>query len=261
MCIGRAECIIFLALLGKFADNSWWSCVRPSYWGPKLSRKCQSHDPGVTCLSEALVNLPECDNRWRLAKQRSRRSSMHGAFVYARWWASQKFPRPPQTFSRSPQINPLSGGSSSLIQILYLMCAWSMPWVLYSGSRLWQPNESKFIQECLFLFLRAHPVLIHQHSSYSYWHHWIIWKLWLWERCSGAPKVLEVLSRAAVKWTNLRGQMPICGFLRVSAVSCENLQFSVKVCVSQMLFSLGKARICKISENPCKSVFRLRLSP
>ena len=53
--------------------------------------------------------------------------------------------------------------------------------------------------------------------------------------------------RAALKGTNLRGQTPICGFLRIpavfcrfSAVSCENQRFSAKSCASQMLCFLGK---------------------
>ena len=37
------------------------------------------------------------------------------------------------------------------------------------------------------------------------------------------------LNRAALKGTNLRGQTPICNFLRFSAVSCENLRFDAKM--------------------------------
>ena len=77
-------------------------------------------------------------------------------------------------------------------------------------------------------------------------------------------------SRAALKGTNLRGQTPICGFLRVScgfsAVSCENQQFSAKICVSQMLCFLGKCenqqKSAKISENlRLGSVCPLRFVP
>ena len=38
-------------------------------------------------------------------------------------------------------------------------------------------------------------------------------------------------SRAALKGTNLRGQTPICGFLRVPAVFCSFLRKSAKICV------------------------------
>ena len=51
------------------------------------------------------------------------------------------------------------------------------------------------------------------------------------------------LFRATLKGTSLRGQTPICGFLRVllfSAVAWENSAVSAKICASQMLRSPGK---------------------
>ena len=53
----------------------------------------------------------------------------------------------------------------------------------------------------------------------------------------------EAHSRAALKGTNLRGQTPICNFLRVPAVfdvSCENQRFSPKICVFQMICFRGE---------------------
>ena len=71
--------------------------------------------------------------------------------------------------------------------------------------------------------------------------------------------------RAALKGTNLRGQMPICGFLRVPAkiccflrqpaVFCENLRFP------NALFSRKRRESAKISENLRQSAFGLGLSP
>ena len=49
--------------------------------------------------------------------------------------------------------------------------------------------------------------------------------------------------RAALKGTNLRGQIPICGLLRVAAGSCENLRFSAKSCTSLMCPQRGKTYI------------------
>ena len=71
--------------------------------------------------------------------------------------------------------------------------------------------------------------------------------------------------RAALKGTNLRGQTPICGFLRFpakicgflrkSAVSCENLRFP------NALFSRKRGESAKICENLRKSEFGIGLSP
>ena len=50
--------------------------------------------------------------------------------------------------------------------------------------------------------------------------------------------------RAALKGTNLGGQTPICGFLRVPAAFCgflENLRFPAKICVSHKTKHLGNA--------------------
>ena len=60
------------------------------------------------------------------------------------------------------------------------------------------------------------------------------------------------LPRAALKGTNLRGQTPICGFLRKSAVFCGFLRKSAVFCISQMLCFLRKGEnlqeSAKISE-------------
>ena len=72
-------------------------------------------------------------------------------------------------------------------------------------------------------------------------------------------------NRAALKGTNLRGQTPICGFLRVPAVFCgflrksavsfENLRFP------NALFSRKRRESAKICENLRKSAFGLSLPP
>ena len=61
-----------------------------------------------------------------------------------------------------------------------------------------------------------------------------------------APELLSRSKlRAVLKGTNLRGQTPICNFLRVPAVFCEHLRFSVKIRVSQCFVFQEKARISK----------------
>ena len=72
------------------------------------------------------------------------------------------------------------------------------------------------------------------------------------------------LVRDALKGTNLRGQTPICGFLRLpavfcgflrfSAVSCENQRFPAKICVSQMLCFLGKGENLQKSAKICENL-------
>ena len=72
-------------------------------------------------------------------------------------------------------------------------------------------------------------------------------------------------SRAALKGTNLRGQTPICGFLRVSAVFCGFLRKSAVFCENLRFpnasFSRKRRESAKISENLRKSAFGLGLSP
>ena len=58
--------------------------------------------------------------------------------------------------------------------------------------------------------------------------------------------------RAALKGTNLRGQTPICGFLRVPAGFCDF--FSAKICVSQKLCFLGKGENLEKSAKLCERV-------
>ena len=71
--------------------------------------------------------------------------------------------------------------------------------------------------------------------------------------------------RAALKGTNLRGQTPICGFLRVPAVFCGFLRKSAVFCENlrfpNALFSRKRRESAKISENQRKSAFGLGLSP
>ena len=71
--------------------------------------------------------------------------------------------------------------------------------------------------------------------------------------------------RAALKGTNLRGQTPICGFLRVpavlggflrkAAVFCENLR------LPNALFSKKRRESAEIRENLRESAFGFGLSP
>ena len=82
-------------------------------------------------------------------------------------------------------------------------------------------------------------------------------------------KETQTMVRAALKGTNLRGQTPICGFLRVPAVFCGFLRKSAvfcEICVSQMLRFLGRGenlqKSVKISENlRLGSVCPLRFVP
>ena len=71
--------------------------------------------------------------------------------------------------------------------------------------------------------------------------------------------------RAALKGTNLRGQTPICGFLRVPAIFCGFLRKSAVFCENprfpNALFSRKRRESAKISENQRKSAFGLGLSP
>ena len=61
--------------------------------------------------------------------------------------------------------------------------------------------------------------------------------------------VTSLFSRAALKGTNLRGQTPICGFLRVPAVMCGFLRQSAVFCENlrfpNALFSKKRQEICK----------------
>ena len=72
--------------------------------------------------------------------------------------------------------------------------------------------------------------------------------------------------RAALKGTNPRGRTPICGFLRVPAVSCGFLRKSAVFCENlrfpNALFSRKRRESAKISENlRLGSVVPLGLSP
>ena len=73
------------------------------------------------------------------------------------------------------------------------------------------------------------------------------------------------LDRATLKGTNLRGQTPICNFLRVPAIFCGFLRKSAVFCenlrVPNALFSRKRRESAKISENQRKSAFGLGLSP
>ena len=62
------------------------------------------------------------------------------------------------------------------------------------------------------------------------------------------------LARAALKRTNLRGQTPSCGFLQVLVVFCEDLRFSAKICVSQMLCFLAKRENLQKSAKFCENL-------
>ena len=62
------------------------------------------------------------------------------------------------------------------------------------------------------------------------------------------------ISWAALKGTNLRGQTPICGFLRVPAKICGFLQKSAKICVSQMLCFSGKGENLQKSAKICENL-------
>ena len=60
--------------------------------------------------------------------------------------------------------------------------------------------------------------------------------------------------------TNLKGQNPICGLLQVPAAvflwfPCENLQFSAKICVSQMLCFQGKGENLQTSAQICENLY------
>ena len=61
--------------------------------------------------------------------------------------------------------------------------------------------------------------------------------------------VLSLLMIIAVTATNKSAVF--CGFLRFPAVSCENLRFSAKICVSQMLRFLGKGENLQKSAKIC----------
>ena len=78
-------------------------------------------------------------------------------------------------------------------------------------------------------------------------------------------KALETVPRAALKGTNLRGQTPICGFLRVPAVFCGFLRKSAVFCENLRFrnasFAGKRQESAKISENLRKSAFWLGLSP
>ena len=89
---------------------------------------------------------------------------------------------------------------------------------------------------------------------------------------SSSQKVLRSLwdaqnnSRAALKGTNLRGQTPICGFLRVPAVFCGFLRKSAVFCENLRFpnasFSRKRRVSAKISENLRESAFSpLRFVP
>ena len=67
----------------------------------------------------------------------------------------------------------------------------------------------------------------------------------------------------AALWTNLRGQTPICGFMRVPAVFCksQSLQFSAKICVSQMLRFLGEGENLQKSAKICENLRLGSVSP
>ena len=72
--------------------------------------------------------------------------------------------------------------------------------------------------------------------------------------------------RAALKRTNLRGQMPICNFLRVPAVFCGFLRRSAVFCEiarsPNSLFSRRRRESAKICENlRLGSVCPLRFVP
>ena len=75
----------------------------------------------------------------------------------------------------------------------------------------------------------------------------------------------EIQHRAALKLTNLRGQTPICGFLRVPVLFCGFLQksavFCKNLCFPNALISRKRRESAKISENLQKSAFGLGSSP
>ena len=90
----------------------------------------------------------------------------------------------------------------------------------------------------------------------------------VWQKIvhSGAFQVEWLtVCRAALKGTNLRGQTPICGFLRVPAVFCGFLRKSAVFCENlrspSASFSRKRRESAKISENLRKSAFGLGLSP
>ena len=73
-------------------------------------------------------------------------------------------------------------------------------------------------------------------------------------------------TRAALKGTNLRGQTPICGFLRVPAVFCGFLRKSAVFLRKSafpkcFVFKENLRESAKICENQRKSAFGLGLSP
>ena len=68
------------------------------------------------------------------------------------------------------------------------------------------------------------------------------------KKCFG--KIGVTKNRAALKGTNLRGQTPICNFLQVPAVSCENQHSSAKICIfPNALFSRKRRESAKIRED------------
>ena len=70
--------------------------------------------------------------------------------------------------------------------------------------------------------------------------------------------------RAVLKRANVRGQTPICGFLRVPVIfvaSCEYLRFSAKICVFGVLFFQAKAQMCKNPRISAKICVWARFAP